>query len=198
MATRIGVLALQGAFAEHAAMLRQLGAEAIEVRKPAHLDRLDGLIVPGGESTAISRLIRSSGLSEPLQTFVSERPTWGTCAGAILLAREIQAESPHLPAIDISIRRNAFGRQIDSFIEPLEIDGIAGASFEAVFIRAPIITRAGSTVRVLARTRQGAIVAAQEGHILVTSFHPELTVDSRMHGYFLQLVQRITPVQRGN
>jgi 5'-phosphate synthase pdxT subunit len=186
--TRIGVLALQGDFAEHARMLEAIGVEAAEVRLPEHLERLDGLIMPGGESTTMGRLLVSSGLMEALRGFVKTHPTWGTCAGAILLAARIEGEEAYLGAMDISIRRNAFGRQIDSFIQSIHLDGIEGDSFEAVFIRAPIITQVGAGVRTLAALPDGRIIAARQGHLLATSFHPELTGDDRVHRYFVGMV----------
>ncbi|HLY28410.1 MAG TPA: pyridoxal 5'-phosphate synthase glutaminase subunit PdxT, partial [Aggregatilineales bacterium] len=157
--TRIGVLALQGDFAEHVQMLRAIGVEAVEVRKPEHLDSLDGLIIPGGESTTFGKLALSSGLKEPLRKYAASHPTWGTCAGAIFLANHIEGEPPHLGLMDISIRRNAFGRQIDSFTQPLKIKGINGGPYRAVFIRAPIITGAGSKAEVLSTLDDGTIVA---------------------------------------
>ncbi len=188
--TVIGVLALQGDFAEHVHMLRQIGVDGVEVRKPEHLDNLDGLIIPGGESTSISKLAVSMGLTKPLYDFALSRPTWGTCAGAIYLAKRIAGQAAHLGLMDITIERNAFGRQIDSFTQDLTIDGIGGEPLRAVFIRAPIIRSAGAGVRVLARLSDNRIVAAQEGHWLATSFHPELTPDLRLHRYFVEMVRR--------
>ncbi|MCS6871522.1 MAG: pyridoxal 5'-phosphate synthase glutaminase subunit PdxT [Anaerolineae bacterium] len=182
----IGVLALQGDFAEHAVMLRQIGANPIEVRKAEHLADLHGLIIPGGESTTISRVARASGLFEPLRDFVAHKPTWGTCAGAILLAKHITGEKAHLGVMDITVTRNAFGRQIDSFSTDLVVEGFE-TPLRAVFIRAPIIESVGANVRVLARLADGRIVAAQQGHLLATAFHPELTPDTRLHTYFLDI-----------
>ncbi|MDW8298549.1 MAG: pyridoxal 5'-phosphate synthase glutaminase subunit PdxT [Anaerolineae bacterium] len=182
----IGVLALQGDFAEHAVMLRQIGANPIEVRKAEHLADLHGLIIPGGESTTISRVARASGLFEPLRDFVVHKPTWGTCAGAILLAKHITGEKAHLGVMDITVTRNAFGRQIDSFSTDLVVEGFE-TPLRAVFIRAPIIESVGANVRVLARLADGRIVAAQQGHLLATAFHPELTPDTRLHTYFLDI-----------
>ncbi len=187
--SKIGVLALQGDFAEHAHMLRKIGAEPIEVRKPEQLIELDGLIIPGGESTTISKLAQSAGLTEPLRAFAASHPTWGTCAGAIFLAKHIEGEAPHLNLMDITVARNAFGRQIDSFTQALKIKGIAGGPYRAVFIRAPIITAVGPQAEVLSRLDDGTIVAARQGHLLATSFHPELTDDDRMHRYFSEMVQ---------
>ncbi len=189
---RIGVLALQGDFAEHAKMLRDIGVEPVEVRKPEHLDGLDGLIIPGGESTTFGKLAVSSGLKEPLREYATSHPTWGTCAGAIFLAKHIDGETPHLGLMDITVRRNAFGRQIDSFTQPLKIKGIGGGPYRAVFIRAPIITDAGSQTEVLSRLEDGTIVAAQQGNLLATSFHPELTPDERVHRYFVEMVEKAT------
>lgn len=188
--TTIGVLAIQGDFAEHRDVLHGLGVGAVEVRKPEHLDGLDGLIIPGGESTAISRVARADGLMEPLRDFVRVTPTWGTCAGAILLATEIEGETPHLAAMDIRVVRNAFGAQIDSFTADLDVAGLEGGPLRAVFIRAPIIASAGPGVNVLARLDDGRIVAARQGRLLATSFHPELTPDPRMHAYFVDMVRQ--------
>jgi 5'-phosphate synthase pdxT subunit len=188
--TRIGVLALQGDFAEHAKMLRDLKVEPVEVRKPSQLDDLDGLIIPGGESTTMRRLAASVGLTEPLREFAAARPTWGTCAGAILLAREVEGETMPLGVMDISVRRNAFGRQIDSFTQDLPIEGIEGGPVHAIFIRAPIIKSAGPDVHVLSALDDGRIVAAQQGHLLATSFHPELTPDVRVHAYFVKMAEK--------
>ena len=186
---RIGVLALQGAFIEHIQMLAQLGIEAVEVRLPAHLAGLDGLIIPGGESTTIGKLAASYGLIEPLRLFAKAKPTWGTCAGMIFLAKDIGIdEQPILAAMDIRVNRNAFGRQIDSFETDLTIKGLGGEPFHAVFIRAPVVTQAGETVSVLARLDDGRIAAVRQGHLLATAFHPELTADLRLHAYFCDIV----------
>ncbi|GAB4545615.1 MAG: pyridoxal 5'-phosphate synthase glutaminase subunit PdxT [Anaerolineae bacterium] len=183
---RIGVLALQGDFAEHASMLRQIHAEPVEVRKPEHLNGLRGLIMPGGESTAMRRLADRSGMFEPLREFVKSTPTWGTCAGAILLAKEIEGQEAHLAVMDMRVIRNAFGRQIDSFITTLTVQGLDDP-LRAVFIRAPIIASVAPHVQVLSKLDDGRIVAARQGHLLATSFHPELTPDTRLHAYFLQM-----------
>jgi 5'-phosphate synthase pdxT subunit len=188
--TKIGVLALQGDFAEHAHMLRDIGVQPVEVRKADQLTGLDGLIIPGGESTTFGKLAKSFGLVEPLREFVQTHPTWGTCAGAIFLAKHIQGEVPHLGLMDITVERNAFGRQIDSFTQPLDVKGLDGGPYRAVFIRAPIITEVGPTAEVLARLDDGTIVAAQQDHMLATSFHPELTPDERMHRYFVDMVEQ--------
>jgi 5'-phosphate synthase pdxT subunit len=187
--TKVGVLALQGDFREHAAALRELGVEPVEVRKPEHLNDLGGLIIPGGESTTIGKLAATSGLREPLGEFVKTYPTWGTCAGAIFLAKHIEGQEPHLGVMDIRVKRNAFGRQIDSFTQPLDIKGVDGGPYQAVFIRAPIITEVGPQATVLAKLDNGTIVAARQGHLLATSFHPELTPDHRIHHYFVDMVR---------
>jgi 5'-phosphate synthase pdxT subunit len=176
---RIGVLALQGAFREHIAMLRRLGVEGVEVRLPEQLDGLDGLIIPGGESTTMMRLMGLYGLDEAIRAFPA--PIFGTCAGMIVLDRD------RLGLIDLSVERNAFGRQVASFEAPIEIDG-EDTPLAAVFIRAPWITEAGPGVAILAEV-DGHPVLAREGRILVASFHPELTDDTRVHERFLQLVR---------
>jgi len=181
---KIGVLALQGDFAEHRAALEKAGAEAVEVRLPGQLEGLDGLIIPGGESTTLRRLADSYHLMEPLREFSQEHPTWGTCAGAIFLAKEIEGQAPHLGVMDISVRRNAFGRQIDSFVTDLKVADDPNP-YKAVFIRAPVILSAGPGVEVLARLPDGQIVAARQGNLLATAFHPELTPDLRFHEKFI-------------
>ncbi len=180
---RIGVLALQGDFAEHIAVLRSMGVAAVEVRLPSQLAEIDALIIPGGESTTITRLLEIYDLREPISRLGAEGlPIWGTCAGAIVLAkRATDLDRPNLGLMDIDVRRNAFGRQVDSFEEDLKVAGLDGAPFHAIFIRAPIIEQAGPGVEVLAKLPDGTIVAARQGHLLATSFHPELTDDSRFH-----------------
>jgi 5'-phosphate synthase pdxT subunit len=190
---KIGVLALQGDFAEHIVMLRGLGVETVEVRLAEHLDGLDGLIIPGGESTTIGKLATDFGLIEPLRSFGLRRSIWGTCAGAILLSKDVSREQPLLGLMDIKVARNAFGRQVDSFEADLDISELKQATgtdeaFHAVFIRAPIIESVSGDAKILASLPDGRIVAAQQGHFLATSFHPELTGDSRFHEYFLSLV----------
>ncbi len=186
---RVGVLALQGAFIEHEAKLRELGAQPTQVRLPQQLDNLDGLIIPGGESTTIGKLAVSYGLIEPLRAFAASRPTWGTCAGMIFLARDIGIDrQPILGVMDIVVNRNAFGRQVDSFETDLEVAGLEGGPFHAVFIRAPVVTAAGPDVDILARLADGRIVAVQQNHLLATAFHPELTPDLRLHQRFLHLI----------
>ncbi len=184
---RIGVLALQGDFREHITMLRDVGAEAVEVRLPADLDDLDGLIIPGGESTTIGKLASLYGLMDPLRTFAAAKPVWGTCAGMIFLARDIGRDQPLLGVMDITVERNAFGRQVDSFEADLDVDGL-DEPFRAVFIRAPRLVAAANGVQILARLADGTAVAAREGHWLATSFHPELTGDTRLHKLFLRMV----------
>lgn len=187
----IGVLALQGAFAEHLAALRALGAQAREVRLPEHLAGLDGLILPGGESTTIGQLLEDFGLLEPLRDWArSGRPLYGTCAGAILLARDIGGlDQPLIGVMDITVQRNAFGRQLQSFETELVVSGCGPEPLRAVFIRAPAIRAVGPGVKVLARLEDGTIAAAQQGSLIVTCFHPELTADQRFHRYFLELVR---------
>lgn len=194
---RIGVLALQGDFAEHVAMLRRIGADAVEVRLPQELEGLAGLIIPGGESTTIGKLAVAFGLLEPLREFAQARPVWGTCAGAIFLSRDARRDQPLLGVMDITVARNAFGRQVDSFEIDLDVPALLHADngrprpFHAVFIRAPLIESVGPGVEVLARLPEGQasgrIVAARQGLRLATSFHPELTGDDRFHRYFLSL-----------
>lgn len=190
---KIGVLALQGDFAEHSAMLKSLGVEAVEVRLAEHLDDLDGLIIPGGESTTIGKLATDFGLMEPLRALGQRRAIWGTCAGAIFLSKDVSREQPLLSLMDIKVARNAFGRQVDSFEADLDISKLKQVTgteeaFHAVFIRAPIIESVSGDAKVLASLPDGRIVAAQQGHFLATSFHPELTGDSRFHEYFLSFV----------
>jgi len=187
---RIGVLALQGAFIEHVHILRQLGATVSEVRLPAELDGLDGLIVPGGESTSILKIMHDFGLARPLKTRVqSGLAIWGTCAGMICLARQI-TNNGTLAVMDISVRRNAFGRQVDSFETELDVPVLGLTPYHAVFIRAPIIESVGKSVDVLAKLPDGTPVAARQNRLLVTSFHPELTNDVRFHEYFLSLIAK--------
>ena len=184
-ALRIGVLAVQGNFREHAAMLRRLGAEVVEVRKPEELDGIDGLVIPGGESTAILRLARLYGLEEALRRF--DAPIFGTCAGMILLGRD------HLGLVDVSVRRNAYGRQVASFETDLALAG-EDEPLRGVFIRAPWIEDAGPEVEVLAE-HGGRPVLARDGRILVAAFHPELTDDPRVHELFLDQVREAMGVR---
>ena len=189
---KIGVLALQGDFAEHITMLKRLGAQTDEVRLPEQLKGLDGLILPGGESTTIGKLATDFGLMEPLREFGKSHAIWGTCAGAIFLSKDVSRHQPLLGLMDITVARNAFGRQVDSFEADLDIAELKQATdtthpYHAVFIRAPIIESVSGGARILSSLTDGRIVAAQEGHLLATSFHPELTADTRFHEYFLSL-----------
>ncbi|MFZ5858611.1 MAG: pyridoxal 5'-phosphate synthase glutaminase subunit PdxT [Chloroflexota bacterium] len=189
---KIGVLALQGDFAEHIVMLRHLGAQGVEIRLPAHLDGLDGLIIPGGESTTIGKLATDFQLMEPLREFGKSHAIWGTCAGAIFLSKDVSRHQPLLGLMDIKVARNAFGRQVDSFEADLDIAELKQATdtthpYHAVFIRAPIIEEVRGNAKILSHLEDGRIVAAQEGRLLATSFHPELTSDTRFHKYFLSL-----------
>ncbi|MEJ2606221.1 MAG: pyridoxal 5'-phosphate synthase glutaminase subunit PdxT [Anaerolineales bacterium] len=193
---KIGVLALQGDFAEHIVMLRRIGVETVEVRLPEQLEEIDGLIIPGGESTTIGNLATQYKIMAPIKRFGKRHAIWGTCAGAILLASEVQRKQPLLKLMDISIERNAFGRQVDSFESDIYVPALESPQepFPAVFIRAPIIKQTGKAVEVLARlpADNGSpeiIVAAQQDRLLATSFHPELTHDDRFHRYFLNLVE---------
>ncbi|MCE9647320.1 MAG: pyridoxal 5'-phosphate synthase glutaminase subunit PdxT [Chloroflexi bacterium] len=189
---KIGVLALQGDFAEHISMLKRIGVNTVEVRLPEHLNFLDGLIIPGGESTTIGKLAVAYGLMEPLKEFGRQHAMWGTCAGAIFLSKDVSREQPLLGLMDIKVQRNAFGRQVDSFETDLEIDELMKATgtehpYHAVFIRAPLIESVHGDAKILSALEDGRIVAAQEGHLLATSFHPELTNDTRFHEYFVSL-----------
>ncbi|HZP96565.1 MAG TPA: pyridoxal 5'-phosphate synthase glutaminase subunit PdxT [Candidatus Limnocylindria bacterium] len=191
-APRVGVLGLQGDFAEHLGALREIGAEAIDVRLPEQLDEVDALIVPGGESTTIGKLAERYGIIPKLKERVAGgMPVWGTCAGAIFLAKDVPGH-PHPLAglMDISVERNAFGRQVDSFEADLDVKGMPGKPYHAVFIRAPKITHLGRDVEALATLADGTVVAAREGNLLATSFHPELTHDDRFHRLFLSLGKR--------
>jgi 5'-phosphate synthase pdxT subunit len=186
---KIGVLALQGDFYEHHAMLKQIGVEAVDVRLPKQLSAIDGLIIPGGESTTIGKLAMLYGLIEPLREFGRQKPIWGTCAGMIFLAKNIGRDQPLLGLMDITVDRNAFGRQVDSFETELDVEGLEGGPLPAVFIRAPVVTAVDEAagVKVLARLEDGRIVAVRQNHLLATAFHPELTNDLRLHGYFAKM-----------
>jgi 5'-phosphate synthase pdxT subunit len=208
---KIGVLALQGDFAEHVAVFSRLGVEVREVRLPEQLAGLDGLVIPGGESTTFTRLMAEYALLEPIRRLAEQgAPIWGTCAGMIVLARDAShMPQPGLGVMDIVVERNAFGRQVDSFEASLLIPALGDEPFPAVFIRAPVIRQVGPDVEVLAclpdrRARLpasaagrnggtgldgGSVVAARQGHLLATAFHPELTDDPRLHRYFLDLVE---------
>ena len=191
----IGVLAVQGDFAEHIAILRKIGVDAREVRLPEQLEALDGLIIPGGESTTLSRLMSIYHLREPVAQMAAEgHPVWGTCAGMIMLANEITEQDPvPLGLMDIGVQRNAFGRQVDSFEQELEIAPLAPEPYHCIFIRAPVVIRVGSTVDVLAGLDDGRPVAVQQGNLLATAFHPELTRDTRVHQYFVSLAEGNSP-----
>ena len=193
----IGVLALQGAFLEHVKMLRRLGVQAVEVRKAEQLAALDGLIIPGGESTSMGLIAERWGLVEPLRQWVhSGRPTWGTCAGMILLAERATGQKRGgqtlLGGLDVTVNRNYFGRQVDSFETDLPVPMLGDVPFPAIFIRAPAIAEAGPTVEVLAQVTasngETVIVAVRQGALLATAFHPELTQDTRWHELFLEMV----------
>ena len=184
-----GILALQGDFREHAEMLASIGQASVEVRRPEQLDALDSLIIPGGESTTIARLILRYGFTEPLRAFcASGRAVWGTCAGAILLAKRVdELDRPGIETMDMAVARNAFGRQVDSFEASIELAGLTGGPFRAIFIRAPIIESVGPEVDALGRLEDGTVVAARQGNLLATAFHPELGGDSRLHEFFLTI-----------
>ena len=189
---KVGILALQGAFAEHDECLRRLGAEPVLIRLPEEVEQVDGLIIPGGESTTIGKLMERFGFFPRLREMaLSGFPIYGTCAGMILLAKDLEnngnlGNRKRIGIMDMVVRRNAFGRQLDSFEQYLSIPVIGKESFRAVFIRAPLILNVIETVRILARLPDGGIVAAEQGNLLVTAFHPELTNDLRIHEYFLR------------
>jgi 5'-phosphate synthase pdxT subunit len=188
---RVGILAVQGDVAEHARALHEIGAEPVEVRLPRDLAGVEALILPGGESTAMRRLIDAYGLAEPILSLAaSGAPLWGTCAGMILLARRIaDGEPPILPLLDIEVRRNAYGRQLDSFEADLDVPSLGEEPIHAVFIRAPVVTDVGPGVEVLATDPLGRTVAVREGRVLATAFHPELTGDRRFHRALVDLVR---------
>jgi len=187
---KIGVLAAQGAFIEHIASLQKLDMEAVPVRLPGELRGVDGLIIPGGESTTISRLMSSYDLVNEIVTMAGGGlPVFGTCAGMILMAKQVTNNgTPSLKLMDISVRRNAFGRQVDSFEAELKIPVLGEEAFPGVFIRAPLIESCNNGVEVLARLKDGTMVAARQGKLLGTAFHPELTDDLRFHRYFLDII----------
>ena len=187
---RIGVLALQGSFAEHIESFRRLGVPAPEVRLPEDLKGLRGLVIPGGESTTISHLLNEFGLSALLSRMIAGGfPIWGTCAGMILLARRSTAMPyPTLAAIDVTVERNGWGRQVDSYETEIDVPALGEPRFRAVFIRPPVITDMGPEVSRLAQRDGGAVVAVRQGNALATAFHPELTTDLRFHNYFVQIV----------
>ena len=188
---KIGVLALQGAFREHVRMLRDLGASPSEVRVPSDLDGLDGLVIPGGESTTMGLLMEKGGLTAPLRSYVQDHPVFGTCAGLIMLAKATtDGDQPLLRVMDVTVRRNAFGRQTRSFEAPVELHLTPDTSdtFHGIFIRAPWVEEIGLGVEVIARC-DGHIVGVRQGHSIGIAFHPELGDDIRLHAYFLELVR---------
>jgi 5'-phosphate synthase pdxT subunit len=195
----IGVLALQGDVREHVRALGEVGAEARPVRRPSELDDVDALVIPGGESTTMSKLAVDFGLLEPLRKRVAGgMPAYGSCAGMIMLATDIldgRPDQQSLGGIEMAVRRNAFGRQVDSFEAPVVIDGIAGPPFHAVFIRAPWVESTGAEVEVLGRVASGPaagrIVAVRQGNLLATAFHPELTGDLRVHRFFVEMARAV-------
>ena len=191
---KIGVLALQGDFAEHQVMLEKLGAEVVQVRVAGQLTGLSGLIIPGGESTTIGKMAVAYGLIEPLREFGKIHAIWGTCAGAIFLSKDIHRDQPILQVMDIKVERNAFGRQVDSFEIDLDVPALKAVDpcdepYHAVFIRAPLIKEVNGSTEVLASLPDGRIVAARQGKLLATSFHPELTADDRFHRYFMEMAR---------
>ena len=189
---KIGVLALQGAFREHCAPLASCGVEAVEIRKADELDEIDGLILPGGESTTIGKLLVDWGIMDKIKQRAAQgMAIYGTCAGLILLAKTIyNSDQPRLGLMDISVQRNAFGRQTESFETDLQVPEIGSESVHAVFIRAPLIDKAGPDVKVLAKV-EDKVVIARQGQFLATSFHPELTGDHRIHQYFINMVREL-------
>jgi len=189
-APRVGVLALQGDVVEHVRALERAGARVIEVRTPDDLAQVDALVVPGGESTTVIRLLARFGLIEPIKARVRDgMPFWGTCMGMIVAARDVaEMDQPTLGLLDVTVRRNAFGRQVDSAEVPLPIPALGARPFPAVFIRAPWIERTGSGVETLAE-HGGHGVMVRQRNVLGTSFHPELTADDRVHGYFLRMIE---------
>ncbi|MBQ9453969.1 MAG: pyridoxal 5'-phosphate synthase glutaminase subunit PdxT [Desulfovibrio sp.] len=186
MARRVGVLALQGAFREHMAALSRLGVTACEVRQLKDMNGIDAMIIPGGESTTIGKLLNEGGILAPLRARIETgMPVYGSCAGLILLCKEIeQSDQPRIGVLNATVRRNAFGRQVDSFETDLDMPVLGPTPMPAVFIRAPVITRVGDDVTILAKVN-GLAVAVRQGNILATSFHPELTPDTRIHEFFL-------------
>ena len=191
---RVGVLALQGSYQEHLAVLTGIGVQSVEVRLPEQIHDLDGIIIPGGESTTIGKLAVDFDLLEPLRDFGKKKVIWGTCAGAIFLSKDAHRNQPLLELMDITVDRNAFGRQIASFetkldIPALEVISSTPAPFPGIFIRAPLITAVEGEAEALAKLPDGRIVAARQEHLLATAFHPELSDDDRVHRYFLHLIQ---------
>ena len=189
--TIVGVLAIQGDYREHRTLLESLGADVKEIRLPDQLDEVDGLIIPGGESTTIVQLIDIYNMREKLRERVLNEgmPTWGTCAGMIVMAQKLSDHRPDpLKLMNIEVSRNAFGRQVDSFETDIEVEDMDGPPYHAVFIRAPVVDTIGEGVRIISSLDDGRPVAVRQGHMLATAFHPELTNDPRMHKLFLQMV----------
>lgn len=189
----IGVLALQGDFAEHITMLESIGIQGIEIRQSNQLAQIDGLIIPGGESTTIGKLATDFGMMDDLRAFGQEKAIWGTCAGAIFLSKDARRKQPLLGLMDIQVERNAFGRQVDSFEVELDVPALQAIDpenrpYHAIFIRAPLIESVGAEARILASLPDERIVAAQQGRWLATAFHPELTRDNRFHRYFANVL----------
>ena len=190
MTATIGVLALQGDFAEHKSVLERIGAEVREIRVPHDLNGLKGLVIPGGESTTIGGLLETYRLLEPIRELgTAGLPIWGTCAGLILLAKDVGRSQPVLGLMDVCVERNAFGRQMESFETDLKVRNVPGGPFHAVFIRAPVVVEVGASVDVLASLDDGRIVAVQQEQLLGTAFHPELTNDVRMHQVFVEMTR---------
>ena len=190
--TTVGVLAIQGDYREHRLLLESLGADVSEIRLPDQLDDVDGLIIPGGESTTIVQLIDIYGMREKLRERVLNdgMPTWGTCAGMIVMAQKLSDHRPDpLKLMNIEVSRNAFGRQVDSFETDLDVEDMDGPPYHAIFIRAPVVDSIGEGVRIISSLEDGRPVAVRQGHMLATAFHPELTDDPRMHKLFLQIVE---------
>lgn len=191
----IGILALQGDFIEHSHMLKQIGIKAVEIRLPHEMKKIDGLIIPGGESTTMMKLMHNYSMVDPVrQLAAAGLPVWGTCAGMICLANDVHnpdsTPMDTLGLMNITVERNAFGRQVDSFETSLQIEELKDGPFPGVFIRAPYIGKAGKGVKVLAALPDGRIVAARQGNLLATSFHPELTADTRFHNYFAGIIHK--------
>jgi len=188
-ALRIGVLALQGDFAKHAEVLERLGVRSVPIRLPNQMEQVDGLIIPGGESTTLGKLMSRFGLDEAILRCAREgMPIFGTCAGMIVLAKEIEgSDQPKLGLMNITVRRNAFGRQVNSFETDLDVPEIGQGPVRAVFIRAPFVTEVKNSAKVLAALDEGTVVLVREGNCLAAAFHPELTDDTRVHTYFLQM-----------
>lgn len=188
-APTVGILALQGSVIEHESMLRKIGVNTLRVLKPEHLEQIDGIILPGGESTTLGKLLKLFSIAEPLKAKIENGlPVFGTCAGLILLAKEIEGEEPHLGVMDIRVRRNAYGRQIDSFIAHEVIEEFSPLPLELVFVRAPAIEKTFGKAKVL-KELNGRIIAARQENMLVTSFHPELPDDETVHRYFISMIK---------